>query len=187
MTNYTRPRTGTHNVQKGTMAETQNNEMLTAYFPDRDSAEAAYQSYLDRGYSPDDINIIMSEDSKKKYYDSDLVQNEETHAAEGLGVGGAIGAGLGALLGGLAAVGTSLAIPGLGIVIAGPIAAALAGAGAGSISGGIVGALIGWGIPEERAKEYERGIQSGGIVMSVKRRPNRDYSDLEKDWNAPIH
>ena len=35
----------------------------------------------------------------------------------------------------IAAIGTTLVIPGLGLVIAGPIAAGLAGAGAGSITG----------------------------------------------------
>ncbi|STY29197.1 Uncharacterised protein [Legionella wadsworthii] len=185
MTDFTRRET--HSIQKGSMPHTENQRMLTAYFPDKASAEAAYQSYLDKGYSPEDINVIMSEESKRKYFDSDLVKNEKTKAPEGLGIGGAIGAGLGAILGGIAAVGTSLAIPGLGIVIAGPIAAALAGAGAGSISGGIVGALVGWGIPEDRAKEYEQGLQSGGIVMAIKQRPNQDYSDLESDWNSPVH
>ena len=42
----------------------------------------------------------------------------------------------------VAAAGTSLAIPGLGVVIAGPLAAALAGAGAGAATGGLLGAQV---------------------------------------------
>ncbi|WP_419420958.1 hypothetical protein ACNVED_06590 [Legionella sp. D16C41] len=181
--------------------------MITGYFHDKDTAENAYRSYLDRGYDPKDINVIMSEDSRRKYYDSDLAKasssdRSRTHSMgsdtsmsdstmdsasgdrmkEGMGVGGAIGGIVGATLGAIAAIGTSLAIPGLGLVIAGPIAAGLAGAGAGSLSGGLIGALAGWGIPEDKARRYEEGVRSGGILMGVRRDPSRDYSDLENDW-----
>lgn len=63
----------------------------------------------------------------------------------------------------VAAVGMSIAIPGLGLVIAGPLAGAIAGAG--GAAGGLVGALVGWGIPEERVKRYESGIKNGEILM----------------------
>ena len=49
----------------------------------------------------------------------------------------------------VAAVGTTLLIPGLGIVVAGPLAAVIAGAGAGAATGGLIRALVGWNIPEE--------------------------------------
>jgi hypothetical protein len=97
-----------------------------------------------------------------------------TKAAEGAGKGSAIGGTVGAIAGAIAAVGTSLIIPGLGIVIAGPIAAGLAGAGAGGITGGLLGALIGSGIPEARAKLYESGIKQGRIVMGVRPRYEED-------------
>jgi hypothetical protein len=53
-------------------------------------------------------------------------------------------------------------IAGLGIVVAGPIAAALAVPERALRPGGLIGALIGARIPEERAAEYERGIKEGG-------------------------
>jgi hypothetical protein len=89
---------------------------------------------------------------------------------------------VGAIAAAIAAVGTSLVIPGLGIVIAGPAVAALAGAGAGGVTGGIIGALVGWGIPEERVKHYESGIKSGGIVMGVTPRSDEDAEYLEREW-----
>ena len=82
----------------------------------------------------------------------------------------------------MAAVGTSVALPGLGLVIAGPVAAALAGAGAGAATGGLVGALIGWGIPEERVKVYEEGIKEGGILMGVRPRSEADAAWLQQNW-----
>ena len=151
----------------------------TELFKDKESAEKAYNEAIKHGYTPKDINVVMSEDSRKKYYNSVLVK-EESKAGEGLGVGSATGAAVGGIVAAIAAIGTSLVIPGLGLVIAGPLAAGLAGAGAGAISGGLVGALIGWGIPEDKAKVYESGIKSGGIVLGVNE--NRPNSDLESDW-----
>jgi len=158
--------------------------VTTELFKDQVSAEKAYNAALKHGYTPEDINVIMSEDSRKKYYGSVLVK-EESKAPQGAGVGGATGAAIGGIVAAIAAIGTSLIIPGLGLVIAGPLVAGLAGAGAGGITGGLIGALIGWGIPEDKAKIYESGIKSGGIVLGVhETRPN---STLEEDWRKYNH
>ena len=158
--------------------------MVTGLFADRESAERAYQSATSRGYDKD-INLAMSDATRERHFShaSGADQTElGTKAAEGAGVGGAIGGTLGAIAAAIAAVGTSIAIPGLGLVIAGPIAAALAGAGAGAATGGVLGALIGWGIPEERVKHYEAGIKGGGILMGVKTRSDDDAKALAEEW-----
>ena len=157
--------------------------MLTGMFRDRESAERAYNSLQSRGYSQDDINLMMSDETRKRHFvksegDTDLGNK----ALEGAGAGSAIGGTAGAIIGAIAAIGTAVAIPGLGLVVAGPIAAGLAGAGAGGITGGIVGALIGSGIPEDRAKHYESGIKEGGIVMGVKPRSDEDAEYFENEW-----
>ena len=48
--------------------------------------------------------------------------------------------------------------------------------------GGIVGALIGWGIPEERVKQYDQGIREGGILMGVRPRNEEDAAYIENQW-----
>jgi hypothetical protein len=159
-------------------------KMVTGLFRDRDSAERAYQSASSRGYEKH-INLVMSDATRKRHFPSESGADQTelgTKAAEGAGIGGAIGGTLGAIAAAIAAVGTSIAIPGLGLVIAGPIAAALAGAGAGAATGGVVGALIGWGIPEERVKHYEASIKDGGILMGVKTRSNDDAKALGEEW-----
>lgn len=158
--------------------------MVTGLFRDRESAERAYAALPSRGYGRDDVNIAMSDETRKRYFPADATVTTElgNKAAEGAGVGGAIGGTIGAIAGALAAVGTSIAIPGLGLVIAGPAAAAIAGAGAGGISGGLLGALIGWGIPEERVKHYESGIKEGGILMGVRPRSDEDAEYIEREW-----
>jgi hypothetical protein len=156
--------------------------LVTGLFRDRDSAERAYESVTARGYGQDDVNLVMSDETRKRHFSGQAETELGTKAAEGAGIGGAIGGTLGAIAAAIAAVGTSVALPGLGLVIAGPIAAALAGAGAGAATGGLVGALIGWGIPEERVKQYESGIKEGGILMGVKPRSEEDAAYFDKTW-----
>lgn len=158
-------------------------EILTGMFRDRKSTERAYNSVQDRGYSPDEVNLVMSKETHDKYFSDDREETElGNKAAAGTGAGSAIGGAVGAIGGIIAAIGTSIVIPGLGLVVAGPIAAGLAGAGAGGITGGIIGALVGWGIPKERAKLYESGIKDGHIVMGVRPKNAEDAEYLEENW-----
>ncbi len=161
--------------------KTTNNKLVTGMFRDRESTENAYNTVQDRGYDQKDVHLLMSHDTRKKHF-ADEDTEIGTKAAEGLGKGSAIGGTIGAIAGVVAALGTSLVIPGLGLVIAGPLAAGLAGAGAGGLTGGIIGALVGAGIPEERARIYEDGIKKGNVVMGVEPRNDEDADYFEKKW-----
>jgi hypothetical protein len=164
-------------------ATSQPGMLVTGLFPDRESAEAAYGTAEARGYSKDDMNLVMSDDTRARHFSASQAPTElGSKAAEGAGVGGAIGGTVGAVLAAIAAVGTTLALPGLGLVIAGPLAAAVAGAGAGAAGGGLIGALIGWNMPEERVKEYEEGVKSGGILMGLRARNEEDAAHLQGAW-----
>jgi hypothetical protein len=166
--------TGSRKAQSG---------MVTGLFRDRESAEQAYGSLTKRGYGQEDINLVMSDETRKKHFSVDDRETElGNKALKGAGTGAAVGGAVGATLAAIAAIGTTLALPGLGLLVAGPIAAALAGAGAGGATGGLIGALIGAGIPEERVKEYEEGIKKGGIVMGVTPRTPEDAAYFEEDW-----
>ena len=158
---------------------------VTGLFRDKESAERAYRSVTERGYGRNDVNLVMSDETRKRHFAGPGDETElGTKAAEGAGIGGAIGGTVGAIAAAVAAVGTNIALPGLGLVIAGPVAAALAGAGAGAATGGLVGALIGWGIPEERVKQYEKGIREGGILMGVSPRNVDDAAWFQENWRA---
>jgi hypothetical protein len=165
------------------MEEKPQRPLLTGMFSDPESAEKAYGTLHERGYSKDDVNLFMSDDTRKKHFAHSHTELG-TKAMEGLGAGSAIGGAVGALAGVLAALGTSIVLPGLGLVIAGPIAAGLAGAGAGGITGGLIGALVGWGIPEDRAKRYESGLKEGKIVMGVHPKNEEDRKHLENAWRS---
>jgi hypothetical protein len=156
---------------------------MTAMFNNREDAENAYRTLHNRGYNKDDVNVIMTDDARKRHFGSDRPSSElGDKAMEGAGAGSAIGGTLGAIAGAIAAIGTSVALPGLGLVIAGPIAAAFAGAGAGGLTGGLIGALVGAGIPEDRAKEYESGVKKGNIVLGVQPRDEAEARYIEDEW-----
>lgn len=163
--------------------------LVTGLYSNRDDAERAYSDLTTRhGYQPADVNVLMSDETRKKYWNSDInaagptTYEEGSKALEGMGVGSAVGGTLGAIIGGIAAIGTNVLFPGLGLVVAGPLAAALAGAGAGGATGGLLGALVGAGIPEERAVEYERGLNEGGVVIGTHARDEAHAAELERDY-----
>ncbi|HXG86214.1 MAG TPA: YsnF/AvaK domain-containing protein [Pyrinomonadaceae bacterium] len=166
-------------------SNTSNSPIVTALFRDRQSAECAYQAISGRGYSKDDVNVIMSDETRQSQY-ADGAAGGDTElgnkAMEGTATGAGIGGTVGAVLGAIAAIGTSIALPGLGLLIAGPLAGALVGAGAGGLTGGLIGALVGSGIPEEHAAEYETGIKSGGTVLGVNPRNAEDAAYFEREF-----
>jgi hypothetical protein len=162
----------------------QNERLATRLFKDRTSAEREYDALVARGYSATDVNVVMTEEGRKRNFGDGTPTTElGNKALEGAGVGGGIGAVTGGALAAIAAAAT-VAIPGLGLIVAGPIVAALAGAGAGAVAGGAIGALVGAGIPEERIKEYESGLKEGGIVMGVKPRTPEDQAYFDREWGS---
>lgn len=165
--------------------ENQNKTLVTGIFPTKESAERAYASIHSRGYTSDDVHVMMSDKARDTHFSGTVVETElGNKALEGAGTGSAIGTTLGAAAGAIAAIGTNLILPGLGLVIAGPLAAALAGAGAGAATGGIIGALVGAGIPEERAKVYEDGVKKGEIVLGVHTRNDDDATYFAEQWKS---
>ena len=151
-------------------------KLVTGVFKTRVAAESAVDAIIKRGYTREDISVLMSDATKSK----EFAIETRTHAADGAGIGGAVGGAVGAVLAAIAAVGTSLTIPGVGLIVAGPLAAALAGMGAGGAAGGLIGALVGAGIPEYRAKVYDASLRAGGILIGVESKSDEDADALEK-------
>src|SRR5688572_21631256 len=65
---------------------------VTGLFNDRASAERAYEAVSERGYTRDDVNLVMSDDTRKRYFSGDQAVTTElgTKAAEGAGIGAGI-------------------------------------------------------------------------------------------------
>src|SRR3984893_9563135 len=137
--------------------------MVTGLFTNRESAELGYRSATRLGYENSDIDVLMAEETRNRYFSpghdtkTDLSSNATKEAAAGGKsadeVGGPAGGTIGTIAPALAGVGTLLLIPVLGVVAAGPIAVALTAAGAVGLAGALIGALTKWGISERRSEE----------------------------------
>ena len=157
-------------------------KVLTAIFRDRTSTERAFNWLQGQGYRSDEINVLMSDRTRAGYHDHGTEGQIKTgsHVSEGVAAGGAVGTVVGATVGAILAIGTSIAIPGLGLIVAGPIVAALAGGGAGAVAGGAVGGLVGLGIPESNTKAYEEALKKGGVVFGVRPHTSEDGTAIRK-------
>ena len=77
-----------------TTSPTTRGRLVTGLFPNRESAEAAYASTSARGYGSDDVNLVMSDETRKTHFGADSVGQETelgNKAAKGAGIGGATG------------------------------------------------------------------------------------------------
>jgi hypothetical protein len=149
---------------------------VVGMFETRGAAEDAIRRLMDAGFGRDAIGVAMADTRESK----DLASHTGTGdlAAEGATAGALSGAGVGALIG-LALVGSTIVLPGVGpilvggslatggLVAGGSTAAALTGAGIGAASGGLIGGLIGAGIPEDEATDYAGRLERGHILVSV--------------------
>jgi len=163
--------------------------MVTGMFYDRDSAERAYRSIIGRGYEPDEVNLAMADETRKVFFPEDGLVTDlgEKAAKEGVDLGNPKGGTLATLTTAVSAIGAAgalLLLPGVGVVLAGPVAAAIAGAAAAGVAGGLIGALQHWGIPASRMDEYHAGIEHGGLLMGVKPHSDEDAQYFEQQWRV---
>jgi len=142
--------------------------LITGLFESEAAAEEAVAHLKQIGYTENEFSVII----KDRRTVEDFAVETGSPTMEGVGAGATIGGTVGAVLG-LLAIG-SIALPGVGLLVAGPLAGMLAGAGAGGLAGSLLGWLVGAGIPEDVAPYYERGLSSGGVVVTVAAHPNED-------------
>lgn len=157
--------------------------LLTALFPDGDSAERGYQACIERGYEIGDVNVIVSEGTRKKLVEdeSGIKAKLAERKAEGGELGGPKGGRAGILMTVFAAAGAAIAVPALGVV-AGPIAVALAAAGAAGAAAGLISSFSDWGVPADRVRGYESAIKKGSILVVVETRDAEDARQIAEDW-----
>ncbi|WP_437585746.1 hypothetical protein [Sorangium sp. So ce1000] len=129
-------------------------------------AERSVERVMSCGYTRDAISLVMS----------DAGGGQRAEGGTGPGAAPGVGTAAGSTSAALAVLGAGVALPGLGLVAAGPIEAALAG---GDERGGLVAALVAAGISEHRASAYDSGLQQGAILVGVNASSERDAEILE--------
>ncbi|MBT2695540.1 general stress protein [Bacillus sp. ISL-55] len=143
-------------------------------FRNTDEAVGAIRRLKEMGFESHDLSIFAKDNDKleniEDQTDVDVIENDSDRG-KNAGKGAGIGAGTGGVLGGIAGLIAEiglLSIPGIGVLAAaGPLATTLSGAAIGAAGGGIVGALTGAGVTEDDAKEYERYLKGGNILVLV--------------------
>jgi len=140
-------------------------QTVVGLFETREDAEDAIRRLQASGFANESIGVAMRDARQSE--EVAATTGAEDLSEEGATAGAVSGAGVGALIG-LALVGSSFVLPGVGtFLIGGPLAAGLTGAGIGAASGGLIGGLIGAGIPEEDATDYASRLERGHILVSV--------------------
>jgi uncharacterized protein (TIGR02271 family) len=133
------------------------------------AAKRAVDALVAAGIPREDISLVAGDPTGEyaRYGERGDRGDAGDRATSGA-TGGAI---LGGVLGLLAGL-TTLAIPGIGpIIAAGPIAAALTGtalgAGVGAATGGLIGYLTEAGVPEAEAGYYAEAVRRGSTLVTV--------------------
>jgi uncharacterized protein (TIGR02271 family) len=131
-------------------------------------AESVVRDLMNRcGCSRSDIGLVARGSQGEVSRGAGATGDRGDEVASGALKGAGAGAAIGGILG-LVAGAASLAIPGVGpIIAAGPIASALAGAGIGAAAGGLLGGLTNLGVPEEEAHYYAEGVRRGGTLITA--------------------
>jgi hypothetical protein len=131
-------------------------------FPDAEQARHAIDALKSAGYSEDEIGFLTRVDTNG--------------ADEGTMSSAATGAVEGGILGGVLGAAAALLIPGFGPAIAGGILLVTFGAaGVGALAGSVIAALVNIGVPEEEARHYQRELEKGHTIVTVK--ATSDYDD----------
>ena len=156
-------------------------EKVTGLFETHKDADHIFSTLLEKGYDREEISVVMAKPENKSEEDMEEHQ-AETQATGDAKRGAIVGGAAGAVLTVIAAIGTNLVLPGVGLVLAGPLLAGLTGAAAGGLAGGTIGAIIGSGYPKDDVDYYEDKIKQGGIIISVDVKSHLNKQDIANDF-----
>ena len=172
-------------MDESTKAHVPADKAVVGFFTDGAAGESAYTLLKELGYGENEINVLLSDESKKLYFPDPGFRGEAVGATatSGPAVGAAVGAGTGVVLGGMLGVAAVIALPGIGLLALGPLAAIVTGSGFGGLSGGLLGSLLGVAIPEDQANAYEDKLRKGNILIGVSPRSSEDRQKIINEWD----
>ena len=128
--------------------------IIYGLFDTVDDLDVAFTALTESDISPDDISLLMSEDT----HGADFEPLFKDRTRDGAVAGGFLGTALGGMLGGLAGLG--LAASGIGVMVVGPALAFGA-------AGGVIGGLMAHGVPEGEAALLHQQIHAGKVMLAV--------------------
>ncbi len=138
---------------------------VIASFKTMHEADSFFDALKNLNYTDKEISVFMSKATKDRFADSDLDQWKSIWqaAASWSVAGGALWAILWLILG----LWSNAVIPGLGLVVAGPLIWALAWAWAGGGAWTLIWAIAWLWIHKDYAKKFKDEIEEGHVVIAV--------------------
>jgi hypothetical protein len=133
-------------------SDTSDQQFAYAYFSDRDSARAAVQNLIERGFDSEHIGVVLRDESAN--------QPGAVEHKTGVGAGAAIGGLLGLAAG-------AAALPAAGVIAVGGAFATLGGAATGGAAGSLMGVLGGLGVWKEDAELPNEAFEAGGVLVGA--------------------
>jgi hypothetical protein len=135
--------------------------LVLALFPSPAAAAEAARALHSVGVKRDQISVVA------RSHDEEGLLAREMDATPGVDLEDSRAAAVLGELGGHVLAAIAMVLPGVGpIVTAGPLSAEL-GEAAGHVAGSVSGVLTSAGVPEARAAEIERKVESGSILIAV--------------------
>ncbi len=138
-----------------------NKEIIAGIFNNEESALKALIDLRKSGYSPEEINVVMSRETRNQ-----LFGNSDHSFYFGLRNGH-----------------ISLWSSETGMVGTGPMLATLDESGFLSQTTGVRAALIGAGIPMEQAQKCNESLKNGKILLTVNPKNEDDLEYISYKWN----
>jgi hypothetical protein len=149
-------------------------DTVGAVFASHEDAMHGIGELRTAGFRADQVTVFVPDPREAEGFADELGASVVRAGAVGITAGGVLG-GLAGWLVGL----TSLAIPGVGVIVAaGPLVGALIGAVEGASLGGFLGMLLGLGMPHHAAEEYDRELREGRTLVFVE--AGADYGLAEQ-------
>jgi len=137
---------------------------VVGLFDTTEQAQMAIRRLIADGIESTNVSLVVSD--PKGTIRTERVDRSGEMATEGMVAGATSGLVVGGLIGLLVGA-TTVAIPGAGFLLAGPIVGMVTGMSFGMAGGTILGALVGLGLPEEEAHIYAESIRRGSLLVIV--------------------
>tara|TARA_B100000686_G_scaffold339614_1_gene413979 strand:+ start:1321 stop:1839 length:519 start_codon:yes stop_codon:yes gene_type:complete len=158
-------------------------QLLTTTLRNRSELQSTLNELEQIGVRDEQITVLSNEKTHHKHFGTLDEDHQEETVEEGAAEAATSGGLVGAVLGGVITA-TSLALPGVNILVGGALAATLVGAGAGAMTGAVAGGLLGalgtYGVTEAEARKYEEDIRAGRILLMVKPSDESQHIDIAR-------
>jgi hypothetical protein len=158
--------------------------VATGLFRSREAFEYACQSIVSLGYSLTQVNVLMSDAALLEYFPEVYLDEKPTASTGGTDDWWNQTSALTEQIIDMITTGSAFTFPQYNIFIAGPLHNWLINKvrGHGAVPSDVVELLTGEGISEGVARQFERGITEGGIVVTIEPNNKEGSERIADEW-----